>query len=168
MTRLELANQLIESQPSFHFALIPIIGYARQSRAQVMILVRASRDANEGVRNNVVRALIVLANSSPGIAGSIPANRFVEMLNSGVWKDRNKSGSLLGILSKRRDPRLLRLLRTKALQSLVEMARWRDARHASDARIILGRIAGIEEKQLIQLVVAGNVDEIVGSLPRIK
>ena len=56
----------------------------------------------------------------------------------------------------------------RQLQSLVEMARWRDARHASDARIILGRIAGIEEKRLIQLVAASEVDEIVRSLPRIK
>ena len=145
-----------------------IIGYARQSKAQIMILVRASRDADEGVRNNAVRALLVLANSRSDTADSIPANRFVDMLNSGVWTDRNKSGTLLGILSKRRDPRLLRLLHTKALQSLVEMARWRDARHASDARIILGRIAGIEEKRLIQLVAASEVDEIVRSLPRIK
>ena len=83
------------------------------------------------------------------------------MLNSDTWSDRNKAGRLLVILTRSRDPRLLRLLRLEALDSLVEMARWRDPSHASDARMILGRIAGIEERRLGEMVASGNVDEII-------
>ena len=85
------------------------------------------------------------------------------MLNSGVWEDRNKAALLLDVLSHRRDPRLLRVLRSQALESLVEMARWRNPGHASNARVILGRIAGIEEERLQQLAASGKVDEIVNA-----
>jgi len=82
------------------------------------------------------------------------------MLNSGFWADRNKAGFLLNILTGARDSRLLRVLRLQALPSLVEMARWKDRNHAWDARMILGRIGGIEEGRLKQLA-ADNAEEII-------
>ena len=140
------------------------LGYARQSRVQISALVQASRDEDKTVRNNAVRALGILALSSQKVSAGIPAETFVRMLNSGVWEDRNKSGGLLDVLSGGRDPRLLRLLRSEALDSLIEMARWRDPNHASDARMILGRIAGIEEGRLGKMVAAGHVDEIINAV----
>ena len=44
------------------------LGYTNYSRAQIELLVKASRDQDETVRNNAVRALGVLAESSPAIA----------------------------------------------------------------------------------------------------
>jgi len=140
------------------------LGYARQSRAQISALVQASRDEDKTVRNNAVRALGILGLSSEKVSAWIPAETFTRMLNSGVWEDRNKAGLLLGALSRGRDPRLLRLLRSEALDSLIEMARWRDPNHASDARMILGRIAGIEEGRLGKMVASGNVDEITNAV----
>jgi hypothetical protein len=116
------------------------------------------------MRNNSVRALGVLASSSERVSAWIPAEDFARMLNSGVWTDRNKAGLLLDVLSRRRDRRLLRVLRSQALESLVEMARWRDAGHASYARMILGRIAGIEEVRLQQLADSGKVEEIINAV----
>lgn len=69
------------------------LGYARQSKAQISALVRASRDADDTVRNNAVRALGVLASSSERVSDWIPAEDFARMLNSGVWADRNKAAS---------------------------------------------------------------------------
>lgn len=126
--------------------------------------MRASRDRNETVRNNAVRALVVLAESSPEVAERVPATGFIEMLNSGSWTDRNKAGALLGALSRRRDTRLLRQLNSQAQDSLIEMARWRSSGHAYFARILLGRIAGIEESRLQQLAQAGEVDQIINAL----
>jgi hypothetical protein len=83
------------------------------------------------------------------------------MLNSGTWTDRNKGAMLLEILSVRRDARLLGQLRRQALPSLIEMARWRNPGHAGNPRMILGRVAGIEENRLAQLVAKGNVEEII-------
>jgi hypothetical protein len=44
------------------------------------------------------------------------------------------------------------------------MARWRSRGHADFARILLGRIAGIEETRLQQLVGEGQVDQIIEAL----
>ena len=72
-----------------------LLGYARQSKQQIAGLVRGSYDADEVVRNNATRALSVLAESSPKVAARIPAGRFIEMLSSGSWTDRNKAGWVL-------------------------------------------------------------------------
>lgn len=127
------------------------LGYTNYSRVQTELLIKASRDQDETVRNNAVRALGVLAESSPAIAQKIPGENFILMLNSGNWMDRNKGSYLLRTLTLRRDPKLLHLIRSRASDSLVEMARWRDYGHAQTSRLILGRIAGIEEKQLQKL-----------------
>jgi hypothetical protein len=128
-----------------------LLGYAVHNNLQIRSLVRASRDSDDGVRNNAVRALAVLAESNPLIATKIPAEGFVEMLNSDVWSDRNKGGALISMLTIPRDPRLLRLLRARALDSLLEMAVWREHGHAETSRFILGRIAGIPEGNLSQM-----------------
>ena len=44
------------------------------------------------------------------------------------------------------------------------MARWRDPSHASNPRMILGRVAGIEENRLQKLVAVGEVDPILSAL----
>jgi hypothetical protein len=145
---------------------IEILGYARRSRTQISTLVTASRDANEGVRNNALRALGVLAKADPAISKSTSANNFIDMLNSGVWTDRNKASHLVVVLSRTRDPRLLHQLRVRALSSLIEMARWRDPGHADDARMILGRAAGLPEEHLVKLIANGDVEQIVAAAQR--
>jgi hypothetical protein len=137
-----------------------LLGYAKHDNLQITSLVKASHDSDEGVRNNAVRALGVLAQSSAPIAKKIPSQKFVTMLNSGTWKDRNKAGYLLGILTINRAPDLLRLLRRRTSYSLIEMARWQELGHAQSARFILGRIAGIEENQLEKM----TVEDVLGIL----
>jgi hypothetical protein len=129
-----------------------MMGYVNQSRRQIAELVRATHDPDDYVRNNATRALAVLANSDPKVAAQIPAAGFIAMLNSGTWTDRNKAGGLLMALSGWRTPKLLAALRARAFDSLVEMARWHDTGHASSARMMLGRMAGIEERRLFELV----------------
>lgn len=141
-----------------------VLGYARRSDEQIAALVRAGRDADETVRNNAIRALAVLAESATQAAERIPAAGFIEMLNSGSWSDRNKAGLLLEKLSVRREPKLLGQLRAQALESLLEMARWRNYGHAYSSRFMVGRIAGIEEKRLQQLAQTGQVQQIIGAL----
>jgi len=142
------------------------LGYANQDHNQITCLVRASRDRDEGVRNNAVRALAVLAQSNVTIATRIPAAGFVSMLNSGIWTDRNKATSLLSILTMRRNSRLLLALQSRALDSLIEMARWQNPGHADSARTILGRIARIPEDRLQKLLAAHDVDGIFKALPK--
>lgn len=135
-------------------------GYTKQSGQQIADLVWASHDPDEGVRNNATRALIVLARSDPKVAARIPAAGFIGMLNSGKWTDRNKAGELLVALSRWRDRKLLDELRGRALEALLEMARWR-ASHAQAARILLGRIGGIEEERLQKLSKSNEQVDII-------
>jgi hypothetical protein len=150
--------------PEQRIAAAYILGYARQSPRQIKDLVGASRDSDDTVRNNAIRALGVLARSNAMVAKRIPADHFIAMLSSGSWTDRNKGGSLLDELSKRRDPKLLSQLRLRSVNSLIEMARWRDRSHADTFRMLLGRVAGIEETRLQQLVQAEQVEQIIGAL----
>lgn len=141
-----------------------MLGYAGRSREQIHALIRASRDVDDGVRNNAIRALVVLARSSAEASAIIPGECFVGLLNSGLWTDRNKSAELLAVLTRQRNPRLITCLRKEALTSLVEMARWSYPGHASSARLMLGRIVGLEEKTLIGMLERQEVEPIIKAL----
>ena len=150
-------------KPEQRQAAAELLGYAHRSAAQIGALVHASRDSDEEVRNNAVRALGVLATASPKTASEIPADSFVAMLNSSLWTDRNKAGFLLMALTGSRPPQLLERLRTEALPSLIEMARWHDSSHARAYQELLGRIAGFDEARIEQLIASGRVDEIIAA-----
>ena len=158
-----LLSQVLRSSadPEQRTVASHFMGYARQSRSQIADLVWATRDADDGVRNNAIRALGVLAESNSKIAAQIPPGAFIEMLNSGIWTDRNKGSYALEQISKTRNPKLLSLLRARALEALIEMAHWQSAGHAASARTILGRIGGIDEKRLVEMIAAGEIEQII-------
>jgi hypothetical protein len=131
------------------------------SARQIADLTDAARDPDAGVRNNAVRALSVIASSSQQRASMIAAKPFITLLKSDTWFDRNKAAWLLINLTKSRDPKLLAQLREEAMDALVEMARWHFSGHASFARRLLGRIAGIEESKLDTLVMQNDEAEAI-------
>lgn len=132
------------------------LGYVNVSARQIADLTNAAGDPDEGVRNNAVRALGVIASSSQERASMISPKPFIALLKSDKWVDRNKGGWLLINLTASRDPKLLKQLRKEAMYALVEMARWHFAGHASFARRLLGRIAGIDEAKLDGLVLRND------------
>jgi hypothetical protein len=141
-----------------------LLGYSQQSKSQIASLVRASQDSDETVRNNATRALLVLAGSSEKVAMDIPAEGFIELLLSGTWTDLNKASSLLDSMTRSRNAKILAQLRSReVLDRLIEMARWRTG-HGAPARYILGRIAGIDESRLNQLVATGKAEAIIKEL----
>jgi len=142
------------------------LGYGRQSKEQVEALVHASFDSDAGVRNDAIRALEVLAGAKSDLAQWIPVEAFIPMLNSGTWSDRNKATLLMECVTRSRDAAVLRKLRAGAADSLIEMARWRSMGHAFSARVLLGRIAGIEEDPLREMAAAGKVDAILAAVRR--
>ncbi|HEY1495603.1 MAG TPA: HEAT repeat domain-containing protein, partial [Candidatus Solibacter sp.] len=127
---------------------VEALGYAPQSPRQIAALVQASRDSNDGVRNDATRALGVLLRSNSALAAQIPVATFIEMMMSGIWTDRNKSCSVLDPMSQGRDPRFLARLREEALDPLIEMARWRSGGHAWCGKTVLARIAGVKESDV--------------------
>ena len=137
------------------------LGYVNVSAHQIADLTDAARDPDEGVRNNAVRALGVIASSSPDRARMIRPKPFIALLKSDKWVDRNKGAWLLINLTQSRDPKFLKQLRREAMDALVEMARWHFAGHASMARRLLGRIAGLEESKLDALVTQNDQAETI-------
>ena len=162
----DLIRAVLDQSSDTHQRIVAahLLGYARQSPKQINYLVRASHDADDVVRNNATRALGVLADSSPRVAAQIPAGSFIRMLSSGSWSDRNKASGLLFSLTGSRAPKLLAELRSEAVVPLIEMARWRSYGHAYAARILLARIAGIDEEHARKLAKADNADEIINAL----
>ena len=112
----------------------------RQSRERIAALLRASSDANDGVRDEAVRALACLAHR-PEMRKLIVPDLFVSMMNSGIWSDHNKASLVLQTLTESRDPKLPRGL-AEALDSIIEMARWKDEAHTLYGVAIFAHLAG--------------------------
>ncbi len=157
-----LRKVLLSSSDAEHRAIAAqFLGYVDVSARQIANLTDAARDPDEGVRNNAVRALGVIASSSQQRAGMISPKPFIALLKSDKWVDRNKGAWLLINLTASRDPKLLKQLRKEAMDALVEMARWHFAGHANFARRLLGRIAGMEESKLDALVMQNDQAETI-------
>jgi hypothetical protein len=147
-----LRNVLRQSDDAEHRALAAqIIAYTANKQAVVNDLIEAMGDPAEGVRNNAMRALAVMAGSAQLATKQqirIPARPFIEMLNAIEWTDRNKSLWAMVKLTYSRDPAILSELRQKTLTSLIEMARWKSSDHAQASFILLGRVAGLPEAEI--------------------
>lgn len=147
----QLRDVLRDSTNAEHRAVAAqVIAYTQNKQGVVNDLVAAVKDPDGDVRNNAMRALGVMANAreSGKLKIKIPWEPFIDLLNSLVWTDRNKSSFALVNLTQKRDPVLLARLRDRALSSLVEIARWKDRGHAAAGFFILGRIAGLPDKEL--------------------
>jgi hypothetical protein len=125
-----------------------IIGYAPNKLDVINDLQYALKDADAGVRINATRSLIaiaVLAKIDPKLGIKISPTWFIEMLNSLSWSDRNRAVGALQILTDQPAPGVLDQIRERALQSLIEMARWKTLAHALPPYLLLGRVAGLPE-----------------------
>ena len=128
-----------------------VMGYAPDKASVVDDLVAAMQDASAEVRNNAMRALALLAQYAqehPSAHLQVPSAPFVDLLNSIDWPDRNKSSAALLQLTEGRDPALMKELRDRALDSLIEMARWKSEGHSYMPFFILGRVAGMTEEAI--------------------
>ena len=125
------------------------IGYGLHSAAQIEALTHSALDPDPTVRNNAIRALSVLASSQVELQAPIPYAVFVDLLTSGVRTDRTKSVALLSELTEDRDPGVLAAILERSLAPLVECARWSWSGHTYHARVILGRIGGLDEATVL-------------------
>lgn len=121
-----------------------VIAYHKEKAAILHDLEAAVEDPDEGVRNNVSRALGILINyfSEKKLNIKVSPDPFIRMMNSVTWTDRNKAGFVLLSMTNTNDKQLLRKLRKEALDPLVDMALWKSKGHSGPGYIILCRIAG--------------------------
>jgi hypothetical protein len=150
--REQLRSVIRQSNDPEHRAIaVYVIAYADDKASIVNEVQYAIQDIDDTVRSNAVRALAglsVLAAKNPKSGIKIAATWLVEMLKSVIWTDRNNAAIALVTLTESRDPDLLAHLRERSFSSLVEMARWKHLPHALPPYILLGRVAGIPEKEL--------------------
>jgi len=143
-----------------------VLVYATRKSGIVNDLQYALKDADAGVRNNAARSLValsVLAKLDPSSEVRISATWFIEMLNSLSWSDRNRALWALQTLTDSRDPVVLDPLRTRALDALIDMARWKTLSHALPAFILLGRVAGMPEPDIQAAWTRGDRDSVVSA-----
>ena len=149
-SRLEILRAVLResADPEQRAIAAHILGCAAVTQSVVADLQYAMRDSGQTVRANAMRALerIAARDSEPAIR--VQPTWFVELLNSLVWDDRHGAAAALAVLSNARDPDLLDQIRERALSSLVEMARWKTAAHARAAFVLVGRTAGLTEKDI--------------------
>ena len=128
-----------------------VIGYSTDRAGVVDDLQYALKDPDDTVRGNAIRALaalVVYASLNPESGVKISPTWFIEMLNSVYWTDRNNAAVALVNMTESRDPSSLQQLRERALPALIEMAKWKHLAHALPAYILLGRVAGMPEKEI--------------------
>jgi hypothetical protein len=141
-----------------------VIAYAPRKRDAINDLQYALKDPDPGVRQNAARALVgfaVLQRVNPEAAVNVSATWFVEMLNSLSWSDRTTALAALQILTDGRERPVLDYLKSRALDSLAEMARWKWAAHALPAYVLLGRIAGFEEREIQDSWTRGDREPVI-------
>jgi hypothetical protein len=148
-----------------------VLAYYTNKQAIVGDLVYGMRDANADVRNNATRALWVIAmyaQQHPELKITVPYEPFIDLLNSLSWTDRNKSSLALMQLTESRNPTLLAALKTRAFDSLVDIAQWTNPGHSMAGVMILGRIAGIPDPEIYAMFERGERDKIIEAARKAK
>lgn len=147
-------------------AAVYVMSYAPDKRVIIDDLQFALRDADSEVRANAVRALMALtvyARLNPDMSLRIEPTWFVEMLNSPSWSDRHHALDALQILTDKRDPATMDLLRERALPALVEMSRWKTLSHALPAFMLTGRLTNLTDEQIQDAWTRGDRETVIAA-----
>ncbi len=142
-----------------------IIGYAANKRDVVGNLELALQDPDEAVRANALRslnAIAVLARLQPSLGLHLSPTWVVEMLNSIVLSDRNRAADTLVTLTAQDAAGALSQIRDRALDSVVEMAQWKELRYALPPFILVGRLAGMNEQEIQKAWTNGDRQTAIG------
>ena len=143
-----------------------VLAYSANKQSIVQDLVYAMRDPSGEVRNNATRALALIAmygQQHPELKITVPYEPFIDLLNSMAWTDRNKASLALMQLTESRDPVLLKELRTRAFDGVVDIAQWTNPGHAMAGIIILGRMAGLPDADVYAMYERGEKDKIIAA-----
>jgi hypothetical protein len=152
--RLEVLREVLRSgaEPEERAVAAAVIGYAPDKEQAIQDLQFAMRDVEPAVRANAARAMMavaVLARKRPELGLRIEPTWMVEMLNSTVLSDRQLAARALVALTEQPNAATLDLIRARALPALVDMARWKTLRYALPAFLLVGRTAGVPERELL-------------------
>ena len=161
----ELRTVLRESRFPMQRALAAtVLAYLPDKNKAAQALAPALTDPSSAVRNDAARALWIIAEfakDSPAIRSHIPIDPLVAMLRSLTWTDRNKASLVLMALTVKRDSALLATLQARVLPELMEMALWQSSAHALAPLLILGRIGGVPDEEILAAWAEERREEVV-------
>ena len=143
-----------------------VLGYAANKQSVVMDLVYAMRDPATDVRNNATRALALIAaygQANPNLRIVVPYEPFIDLLNSIAWTDRNKASLALMQLTEKREPALMTALKTRAFDSIVDIAQWTNPGHSMAGVMILGRMGGLPDAETYAMFERGEKEKIIAA-----
>lgn len=141
-----------------------VIDYASDKSEIVDDLQFALRDADADVRANAthgLKALAVYAHLHPEKHLKIEPTWFIEMLNSLSWADRRQATEMLLMLTDDPNPSALDQIRQRALPALVEMAQWKALSHALPPFLLLGRVAGMSDREVHDAWTKGDRQAVI-------
>ena len=154
------------NDPDHRALAAEVLAYSANKQSVVADLVYAMRDPASDVRNNATRALALIAaygQANPGLGITVPYEPFIDLLNSIAWTDRNKASLALMELTAKRDPALIGLLKTRAFDSIVDIAQWTNPGHSMAGVMMLGRIAGLPDAETYAMFERGEKDKIIAA-----
>jgi len=162
----ELRAALRDSEDAEQRAMsATIIGYAANKKDVLNDLEYALQDPDEAVRTNALRslnAITVLARLQPRLGIRVSPVWIVEMLNSIVLSDRLRAADTLVNLTDQDGAGGLSQIRERALDSVVEMAQWKELRYALPPFILVGRLAGMNEQEIQKAWTSGGRQAVIG------
>ena len=141
-----------------------VIGYAPPKQDIVDDLQQAVQDPDDSVRVNAIRSLGAIAvwkSRNPKAAVAISPTWMVQSLNSVVLSDRVESVRALINLTENGNPQTLALLRERAMPALVEMARWKTLSYALPPFLLVGRVAGLSDRDIQQAWAKGEREPVI-------
>ncbi len=136
----------------------------RNTPTVVNALQYALNDTDDSVRRIALRSLTAVAVGGrlhPDQQVQIEPTWFIELMNSVVWSDRHAASLALVDLTQETNPEAMSLIRERALQSVVEMARWHNLAHALPGFILAGRLAGLSESQIKRAWVSADHEPVL-------
>ncbi len=165
--RIDVLREVLRSgaEPDERAVAAAVIGYAPDKQQAIKDLQFGLQDVEPAVRANAVRAIMaiaVLAQKRPELGLRIEPTWMVEMLNSIVLSDRHLAARALVTLTEQPNAAALDLIRERALPALVDMARWQTLRYALPAFLLLGRTAGVPERELLDQWKQGDRETVIG------
>jgi len=164
--RLEVLREVLRTgaEADERAAAAAVIGYLPDKGQAIQDLQYAMQDVEPAVRANAVRAMMaiaVLAQKRPELELRIEPTWMVEMLNSIVLSDRQLAARALVTLTEQPNPAALDLIRARALPALADMARWNTLAYALPAFLLLGRTAGVPERDLLDQWQQGDRSTVI-------
>jgi hypothetical protein len=141
-----------------------VIGYAPMKREVIDDLQYSMQDPDESVRSNAIRslhAIAVYAARDRSLGIRIAPTWPIELLNSIVLSDRLQATDLLVTLTDAENRAALDQMRVRALPALVEMARWETLSYALRPFLLVGRIAGLSEKEIQDRWTKGEREAVI-------